>query len=111
MWQQQQLTVLRLLTHSMSASMSCSPQTTLQRQQQQLHDSPASSGQCAPHMTCVHVAAARVCGCRYIDYMRLVLGSKARELYQSLDVVLEPQKPGKAAAQQVSQSRVCVWCA
>jgi hypothetical protein len=42
--------------------------------------------------------------------MRLVLGSKARELYQSLDVVLEPQKPGKAAAQQVSPCgcTVCV---
>jgi hypothetical protein len=39
--------------------------------------------------------------CRYIDYMRLVLGSKARELYQSLDAVLEPPKPGKAAGQQV----------
>lgn len=38
---------------------------------------------------------------RYIDYMRLVLGSKARELYQSLDAVLEPPKPGKPAAQQV----------
>jgi hypothetical protein len=33
--------------------------------------------------------------------MRLVLGSKARELYQALDAVLEPPKPGKAAAQQV----------
>jgi hypothetical protein len=38
---------------------------------------------------------------RYIDYMRLVLGSKAHELYQSLDAVLEPPKPGKAAGQQV----------
>lgn len=34
--------------------------------------------------------------------MRLVLGSKARELYQSLDSVLEPPKPGTAAGQQVS---------
>lgn len=39
---------------------------------------------------------------RYIDYMRLVLGSKARELYQSLDSVLEPPKPGTAAGQQAT---------
>lgn len=50
-----------------------------------------------------HASAAAHClpVHRYIDYMRLVLGSKARELYQSLDAVLEPPKPGKAAPQQV----------
>jgi hypothetical protein len=45
--------------------------------------------------------------CRYIDYMRLVLGSKARELYQSLDAVLEPPKPGQAAGQQVGTPALC----
>lgn len=61
-------------------------------------------------MVCLHA-------CRYIDYMRLVLGSKARELYQSLDSVLEPPKPGTAAGQQVSlwalhcsQPGTCRWC-
>lgn len=33
--------------------------------------------------------------------MRLVLGSKARDLYQSLDAILEAPAGGKAAAQQV----------
>eukprot|EP00879_Flechtneria_rotunda_P019660 GHRR01020657.1.p1 GENE.GHRR01020657.1~~GHRR01020657.1.p1 ORF type:complete len:653 (+),score=242.69 GHRR01020657.1:85-2043(+) len=36
--------------------------------------------------------------CRYIDYMRLVLGSKARELYQSLDTVLDSKATAAAAA-------------
>ncbi|WIA35384.1 hypothetical protein OEZ86_003832 [Tetradesmus obliquus] len=35
---------------------------------------------------------------RYIDYMRLVLGAKARELYQSLDSVLDAKAPAAAAA-------------
>eukprot|EP00878_Enallax_costatus_P016453 GHUV01017258.1.p1 GENE.GHUV01017258.1~~GHUV01017258.1.p1 ORF type:complete len:570 (+),score=170.72 GHUV01017258.1:179-1888(+) len=34
---------------------------------------------------------------RYIDYMRLVLGGKARELYQSLDTVLDSKPPPAAA--------------
>lgn len=37
------------------------------------------------------------CPCRYIDYMRLVLGAKARELYQSLDTVLDPKASAAAA--------------
>ncbi len=40
--------------------------------------------------------------------MRLVLGSKARDLYQSLDAVLEPPKPGKAAGQQVGMHAVLI---